>query len=194
MNREFMRGDLIRLSNESITTWGISPDCAMLKDRKLIIHGVAKFSFGVRYLLADYRTDLVLPWSFKEEHLVLLQEVGSYRHKKDEATFEDYWPFLEHRFLDLTCTNRNGDEVFVKYVDRARVICVTTLPADGGVPVRVCFKNYDAKTQREWENYMEYIDDWRQTHNSVQFHGMSPASFDEWRDNENAEEEDEDER
>ena len=40
----------------------------------------------------------------------------------------------------------------------------------------------------EWERYINYLSQWVICHNDEEYAGMSPASFEEWRDNEDAEE------
>lgn len=39
-----------------------------------------------------------------------------------------------------------------------------------------------------WQKYMEYLAEWAIDHLQMKFYGMSPASFDEWYDNEYGEE------
>lgn len=38
-----------------------------------------------------------------------------------------------------------------------------------------------------WQKYLDYLTDWVYLHEDGAFCGMSPASFDEWLDNEEAE-------
>lgn len=40
----------------------------------------------------------------------------------------------------------------------------------------------------EWERYINYLSQWVICHNDEACEGMSPACFEEWRDNEDAEE------
>ena len=35
-----------------------------------------------------------------------------------------------------------------------------------------------------WNEYIDYLRNWAETHSDETFAGMSPACFDEWRDNE----------
>lgn len=37
---------------------------------------------------------------------------------------------------------------------------------------------------QEWDKYIEYLHDWARNHKSAAYYGCSPASFDEWLDNE----------
>lgn len=46
--------------------------------------------------------------------------------------------------------------------------------------------DYDSDSQ--WERYINYLGNWILNHNDEEYAGMSPASFEEWRDNEDAEE------
>ena len=40
----------------------------------------------------------------------------------------------------------------------------------------------------KWQRYLNYLADWVFDHIDEKFSGMSPACFDEWKDNENQEE------
>ena len=46
----------------------------------------------------------------------------------------------------------------------------------------------DHDSDSQWERYINYLCSWALSHNDEEYAGMSPASFEEWRDNENAEE------
>lgn len=46
--------------------------------------------------------------------------------------------------------------------------------------------DYDSDSQ--WERYINYLGSWVINHNDEACEGMSPACFEEWRDNEDAEE------
>lgn len=39
----------------------------------------------------------------------------------------------------------------------------------------------------EWERYINYLSQWAICHNDEKYAGMSPACFEEWRDNEDKE-------
>jgi len=39
-----------------------------------------------------------------------------------------------------------------------------------------------------WEDYLCYLREWIENHSRVEFYEMSPACFNEWRDNEYCEE------
>lgn len=39
----------------------------------------------------------------------------------------------------------------------------------------------------KWKSYLSYLKEWAETHRSENFFGMSPASFDEWEENEGKE-------
>ena len=62
------------------------------------------------------------------------------------------------------------------------------------------FNTRDAETPPEiadketiWEKYICYLQDWADSHNTLEFYGMSPACFDEWRNNEYRGDDDDDE-
>ena len=44
---------------------------------------------------------------------------------------------------------------------------------------------------KEWKEYLNYLKDWADNHNSIYFVGCSPACYDEWLDNEYEEQEEE---
>lgn len=39
-----------------------------------------------------------------------------------------------------------------------------------------------------WTHYIQYLKDWAESHSESGFYSMSPATFDEWIDNEYSEE------
>jgi len=45
-------------------------------------------------------------------------------------------------------------------------------------------KRVMSEHEMEWNNYLSYLNDWTKDHSSPLFYGMTPASFDEWCDNE----------
>lgn len=53
------------------------------------------------------------------------------------------------------------------------------------------YDNPDWETQEdeEWNRYIGYLQDWAEYHSEAKCKGMSPASFDEWRENEGEEDE-----
>jgi hypothetical protein len=44
------------------------------------------------------------------------------------------------------------------------------------------FEKQDTQFEREWHEYLKYLTEWTLTHSGVEYYGMSPACFDEWRD------------
>ena len=52
-----------------------------------------------------------------------------------------------------------------------------------GEPVAVS-SSLDEMDMKEWNKYLEYLNEWAKSHSSIEFYGMSPACFDEWCDNE----------
>ena len=46
----------------------------------------------------------------------------------------------------------------------------------------------DRDSDSQWERYINYLCNWALSHNDEACDGMSPASFEEWRNNEDAEE------
>lgn len=36
----------------------------------------------------------------------------------------------------------------------------------------------------EWSEYLKYLKKWADEHSGVEYYGMTPACFDEWRENE----------
>lgn len=45
--------------------------------------------------------------------------------------------------------------------------------------------------RNEWNAYLKYLTDWIEFHKESEFHGMSPACFNEWEENEEIEAENE---
>lgn len=49
--------------------------------------------------------------------------------------------------------------------------------------------DWEAQEDEEWNRYIDYLQDWAEYHSEAKYKGMSPASFDEWRENEGEEDE-----
>ena len=45
----------------------------------------------------------------------------------------------------------------------------------------------DHDSDSQWERYIDYLCNWALSHNDEEYAGMSPASFEEWRGNEDSE-------
>lgn len=50
-------------------------------------------------------------------------------------------------------------------------------------------KRVAIKVTSEWKAYLNYLIEWAYEHQGEEFEGMTPASYDEWFDNEYQEEE-----
>jgi hypothetical protein len=51
--------------------------------------------------------------------------------------------------------------------------------------------NNENSTIVKWQQYLAYLREWTNAHSDAEYYGMSPVCFDEWLDNEYAEEEEE---